>query len=236
MAFYNENTVLTSNGIILWNGITNPERKEDNLLSYSVKIAIPANSVEKTELEQLAQKALTESADFKGKLPNGGNWPVMDIDLTKFQADAARLAGHVAINAKTGHAPKVYDQNGQKLDPMQYGQLLYAGAKVKLLVRAYAFNNKSKGIAYSLEGLQIVDATAPALAVGGGMSESEVAGAFGAAPTAAPSAVTPPPPPAPHTEFVNGPKSRLLNGVPYTEAQLEAAGYTQAMIEALPVA
>ena len=100
------------------------------------------------ELENLATSCLRESK-FKGMLPPGGNWPIMGVDMMKFQPeDQAILQGRVAVNAKTRFTPEVFDAHGNVLQPMQYKQLLYPGATVKVLVSAYAFDNVSKGVAF----------------------------------------------------------------------------------------
>ena len=231
MSFYDEKHVTTCDGIVLWNGITEPETDpQTGVVSHSVKIAIPANAPEKGELEQLANNALIADATFKGQLPAGGNWPVMDIDLTKFPGDEALLQGRVAINAKTRNgAPSVFDQNGQELAAMQYGRMLYPGAVVKVLVHCYSFNNKSKGVAFGLDGVQIVDATAPKLNVGGGLGSAAVAAAFGAAPGQ-------PAAPAPAQQFTQQEHATQPAGVqPYPEFVTGAAGTPPAPPPAAPV-
>ena len=81
--------VLSCTGIIIWDGVTKPERQEDNSFKYSVKVAIPEMSPEKTELEQLATRTLNES-DFKGQFPAGGSWPLLPVDMVKLAVDAPR--------------------------------------------------------------------------------------------------------------------------------------------------
>lgn len=236
MAWHDDKHVITGEGIILWDGITRPENNDDGSVSHSIKIAIVENSAEKQEIEQLAYNTL-QASEFKGQFPPGGNWPVMAVDVQKLGADAAPLMqGRVAINAKTRNgAPQVFDTNGNSLNAMQYGQMLYLGAIVRLLVHCYAFNNRAKGLALGLDGIQIVDATAPRLAVGGGLSESEVATAFGAGgqqpapqamppgagaggqqPAPAPSPGGPPVQPA--HDIVNGAPGAVPGGDPSTMA------------------
>jgi hypothetical protein len=199
MAIVNDGkSVVTCDAVILWDGITRPETDTyDGIPAYNIKVAIPQTAAEVAELEQLCHTTLQHS-EYKGVMPHGGNWPITNLDLTKFPADAARLTGMVGLNTKSKYVPTVYDANGQVLQPMQYGQMLYPGAVVRVLVGCYAFNNKSKGLAFSLDGIVIVDAVnAPKLSVGGGMTDSEKrnaffgAGAPATAPSAAP-AMTPP--------------------------------------------
>lgn len=204
MSVHNDGSVVfTCPGIVLWDGINNPDRNDaEGYVQHSLKIAIPETAPEKVELEQLATKTLNES-EFKGQLPPGGNWPIAAIDLSKFGDSAPLLTGRVAINGKTYKGvPPVYDASNQLLNPVQAGQMIYPGAVVKLLVSGKSFNNVSKGIKYQLEGIMIIDATAPKLDVGGGMSASEVgavmAGTSPVAPAPAPAPV------APHPGFVAG--------------------------------
>lgn len=201
--FINEgNNVRTCSGIVLWDGITTPDQNDDGSISHNLKIAIPGNAVERQELEQLATATLA-SSEFKGVLPAGGNWPVTDIDASKLGDSAPLMAGRVAIAGKTRRGvPPVYDANGQQLTPMQFGQLIYPGAVVELLVHSYPYNNKQKGISFGLDGIMIIDATAPKLDVGGGMAAGQVAAAFGAQPVQHAAAGGVVQPPQQNTAFV----------------------------------
>ncbi len=240
-----EEHVLTCEGVIMWDGITDPGTDDKTgALIHSLKIGISSTAPERAELEALATRTLAGPM-FKGVLPPGGEWPVRDIDMTKYAEDAAVMTGRMSINANTRlGAPLVYDVNGQVLSAMQYGQLLYPGSTVKMLVHCYDFNNKSKGVAFGLDGIMVMDATTPKLSVGGGMAPAAVAAAFasgGAAPghvAANGAKITPPPEvagaatttPPPNTEFVTnaaGVAPVMLpaaNGQSYE--QLIAAGWT----------
>ena len=255
MSRYDDKHVITCDGIILWDGITTPDQNDDGSQAHSLKIAIPAQSAERQELEQLAQETL-QASDFKGVLPPGGNWPIQDVNLANFAAEhQPLLQGRVAINAKTRlGVPPIYDANGQELAAMQYGRMIYSGAVVRLMVHCYSFNNKSKGVAFGLDGIQIIDGTnAPRIGGTGGVSSAQVGAAFGAAPAAgAPAAGAPAPAPVqPHEQFVSGaagaapapaapapqPAAKVMtakaNGTSYeafiqagwTDAQLIAEGY-----------
>jgi hypothetical protein len=257
MAIVNDGkSVVTCDAVILWDGITRPETDTyDGVPAYNIKVALPQNAAEVTELETLCNTTLQHS-EFKGAMPQGGNWPIASLDLAKFPADAARLTGMVGVNAKSKYVPQVYDANGQVLQPMQYGQMLYPGAVVRVLVGCYAFNNKSKGLAFSLDGIMIVDAVnAPKLSVGGGMTESEKRNAFfggASAPTTAPSAaptMTPPsaaPSVQPAHDILTPPPSApaapavvmrtASDGKQYSEDTMRGWGWTEQQIQMCPVA
>lgn len=228
MSFHDEKHVLTCDVIVLWDGITRPNTEGDKP-SYNLKCAIPANAAETAELEQLAQDALNDS-EFKGVLPPGANPAMMDVDATKF---GPIVVNHKQFSASTTiGCPKVFDVNGNELAAMQYNTMLYPGTKVKLLLHAYTYNNKQRGVKFGLDGVQIVDAHAPKLDVASGLSGAQVAAAFGASPapqTPPPAqvpapqaqAATPPPPAppaAPAEDFAAGKvMTPAANGIAYND-------------------
>ena len=198
--YHDEKHVKTGDAVVVWDGVTRPSKNDQDRLVHSLKIALLPGAPELAELEAIAKAALAADPTMKGNLPAGGHWPITlgaagDIDPA--------LAGHTAINAKTYNgAPQVYDANGRQLDATQYGPLLYAGAIVKVILSAYAYTNIQKGVAFSLDGFQIIDATTPKLSIASGF---DATGAFGAAPVAPipPGAAAPAPPVAPHTGFLH---------------------------------
>lgn len=205
--FHDDKHVLTGRGVVIWDGITRPDNKDPEKIIHSIKIAIAPGSLEIAELEQLAHGALAADSVFKGQLPSGGNWPVKTIDPG---SSDPTVDGYTAINAKTFNgAPQVFDASGKILDPMQYGRMLYPGAIVKILLHAYTFNKQSKGVAFGLDGIGIVDATTPKLSIAAGI---DVGAAFGggAPPVVAPPApgvlpVVPPTVVPPRTEVIPAP-------------------------------
>lgn len=223
MSFFDDKHVLTCDVVVLWNGISTPDT-DNGRTTYNLTVAVPQNAPEYQELEQLAQTALNES-DFKGVLPPGANPALSDVDVAKF---GQLVAGHRKFNASTTiGCPKVYDANGQELAAMQYQSMLYPGAKVKLLVHAYTYNNKQRGVKFGLDGVQITDAHAPKLDVAAGLSNSQVAAAFGgsATPVPPPPAPAAPAPAAPAQDFADGKvMTPAASGVSYQE--YIAAGWT----------
>jgi hypothetical protein len=190
MAIVDDKHVISCDGVVIWEAITNPDPVESQpgKVSYNLRIAVLPNAPELAELNQLVRGALNES-DFKGVMPHGGNHPISPIDESKFAAHG--LSGRVCFGAGTRlGAPKVYDINGQELQAMAYGPQLYNGAKVRLLVHAYAYSNKQKGVNFGLDGVQIIDGQAPRLNIGGGgMAAEKIAAAFGGVAVAAAPAV-----------------------------------------------
>ena len=183
--FHDEKHVITGNAVIMWDGITRPETKEGGAVVHSLKIGLPNNDPTLGELNQLATTCLQDSK-FKGALPPGGIWPFQVVDPTKFEG---MLPGHTSINAKTYRgAPQVFNANGQILDPMVYNAMLYAGATIQALVHCYAYDDKSKGVAFGLDGIRIISTDTPRLPVGG-IDASAVFGTPAAAAPAMPGAV-----------------------------------------------
>jgi hypothetical protein len=198
--------MITGNGVIVWDGVTRPEadKQDATRLVHSMRVAMQPGSPEIAELTALAQKALNEDSVFKGVMPPGGNWPVNTAGVDEIDAS---VNGFTVINAKTRQgAPQVFDASGKLLDPMQYGAMLYPGAVVQLLLHAYSFNNVSKGVAFGLDGIKIIDATTPKLAISGGIDAAKYLGGAAAAPAAAGGAAPPPPADvAPAPDFLNPP-------------------------------
>jgi hypothetical protein len=189
MSRYGDKHVI-ARGVILWDGVTRPEQKAvegtgERYLQYSLKVALVASQPEVQEINAIAIIALNESK-WKGSMPPGGIWPIMAIAPSDFEG---RLPNHVAFNAKSRRCPQVFDINKQELAPMTYNSMLYPGAVVDVLLSTYAFDKKSKGIAASLDGILIVDATAPRLPVG---VQVDAGAAFGG-PQGAQGGYTPPP-------------------------------------------
>jgi hypothetical protein len=179
MAKFGVDAVITDAMAIIWDGITRPETMKNGVAIpkpiYSLKVAGSPQAPWIADINALVQATLVAS-EFKGVMPHNGDHPVKQCDPT---LAGGVLTGMVSINAKTRNgAPKVFDAAGALLEPMVYGPMMYPGCLVKLLVTAYPFNKEgNKGVALSLDGIQIVDATAPRLPIGG--AGPDAAAAFG---------------------------------------------------------
>lgn len=185
MAFHDQDHVITAVGVVIWDGLTSPDAivrdgQNTGKFNHNLRIAVPAGAPENAELQKLVEQALVNST-VQGVNPSSpGNNPISNIDLSKFP----ELPGHVCFTAGTQlGCPTVVDASGKELQSLQYGKMIYNGTKVKLLVHAYPYNNKQKGVNFGLDGVQIIDynpQTAPRLSIGaGGMNAQQVAGAFG---------------------------------------------------------
>lgn len=196
MAWHDDSHVITCDGVVIWEAITKPDIIESSgNSSWNLRIAVLPNAPEVAELEQLRQKALRDSNKKGVSVANPGNNPISPIDAEKFP----ELPGRVCFSAGTIQgAPPVMDANGAELAPLSYGPKLYNGTVVRLLVHAYAYDNKQRGVNFGLDGVQIIDGNAPRLSIGAaGMAKDAVKAAFGgvAAPPA-PGAVSVDFPPA----------------------------------------
>ena len=163
---------------------------------YEISTGLQPSAPEVAELKQLVQMAVnTRYPAWGGQIPAGGNDPTANMwDSAKYP----EMQGLLKIKGTSGYTPVVIDQNNTPLDPSVWSTYLYQGCIVELVVTAWAFDNKSKGAAFSVEVIKVVDNTAPRIGGGGGMSSDTVAGIFGApmgqapvTPTANPAPVTP---------------------------------------------
>lgn len=193
MPLHNDTTAIVTGCRVVWDGITRPERNEDGSFKYNLKVVIPPNCPDLPILEQLANNELAQG-DFRGVWPAGGIWPMRPTDHTEFQG---MYPGWICLNATTYNTPQVFDEQGQQLDPMQYGPLIYGNQQVNLLVHFKSYNNKSKGIAARLDGFQIVlSAQAQQASFGGVNAQQAFAGGGGApAPQGPPGGYQQPPAP-----------------------------------------
>jgi hypothetical protein len=215
MAWHDDSHVITCNGIVIWEAVTKPDINENSgNQSWNLRVAVDPNAPEVAELQELVVRALKNSSKPNVNLNNRGNNPISQIDHAKFPE---LPANYLCFSAGTIQgAPPVMDANGAEMQPMTYGPKLYNGTVVRLLVHAYAYDNKQKGVNYGLDGVQIIDGNAPRLAIGAaGLSKDVVKSAFGGVAAAAPAATTqaPPPPavtgnqppPPPHTDYMDTP-------------------------------
>lgn len=173
--------VLVEGATIVWDAITRPEQRDDGSKSHKLKVVIPAGNPAIAEIEQMAQQCLAESK-WRGNLPNGANWAISPVQPGEYNN---QFAGGYVINPSSNRVPDIYDEAGQMLaDPMQYGQLIYQGQMVSVIVHSWCYDNKSKGIATGLDGVRIhTSANAPRQQFGGsGFNAGSVFGAGGGAP------------------------------------------------------
>jgi hypothetical protein len=226
-------TVRTGNCVLTWDGLRNPEVRTSGSTSWNISCAFDVGSPELAELEQIANTQLA-AGRFKGAFPHGGNWPLGNmVNPDKIP----ELAGRMQLSFKTSNGvPPLFNAQGQQLDIMQAGGFLYPGCVVQVLADCFDYDNKQKGLSFGILGLMFIDTKAPKLAVGGGMSAAQVAGAFGVqAPTPGPT----PGPSAPAPGFAGGPPAApaapagpvmtpAANGVTY--AAYIAAGWTDAQL------
>lgn len=221
-----DNYVLVAGGVLIWDGLNNPdvkEGKEGKYTTFNLSVGLPNTSPDKPLLEGICNEEF-QTGYWKGKWPTNGFWPIKNIDPTKFEG---YLPAHFEIKAVTYQMPEVYDANNNRLDPMQFKSMLYAGCAVDIIVSPRSYDNVSKGIGFWLNGVRIMDTTRPKLPGIGGIDAGKAFGAptgpgpamggpAGPTPPAGPSgpamggptpAVGGPMPPGikPAPDFLNGP-------------------------------
>ena len=237
MTMISDTLVQISNTILSWDGLRNPETRQSGTVNYNVSVLMAQNAPEVAELERICQEQL-RTGQFQGTLPAGGNWPLGKIaDPTKY---GPTYNNHLVVKAGTSRGiPSIIDANLQPLQPMVFGPMLYPGCVMNILVDCWEYSKVNKGIGLGLQGIQIVDATAPVLPVASGMSADAVVKAFGGqaapapagpgAPGAGPSAPPAAPPAAKVLTAAAGPHSYdSYIAAGWTDEKLIAAGYMTA--------
>jgi hypothetical protein len=153
MPQFDEKHVKINGCFIVWDGITRPDTGPDNKPKYSLKVVVPPNSPDMQLYGQLSNQALQESK-WKGVLPSGARMPIGTARPDEFNG---MFNGFAVLNCNSQRLPDVYDEAGQRLEPMQYSQLLYGGQQVDVLVHCYEYDKAgNKGIATGLDGFSII--------------------------------------------------------------------------------
>ena len=174
MPMFNEKTVKIIGCFVVWDGITRPDTGQDGKPKYSLKVVVNPNTPDIGLFQQLANTSLQQSK-FQGVLPQGGRMPIGQAQPNEFNG---LYNGWAVLNCNSQRLPDVYDENGQRLDPMQYGAAIFGGQQVDVLVHCYEYDKAgNRGIATGLDAFSIIaSANAQRQNFGGGIDTS---GAFG---------------------------------------------------------
>lgn len=223
MPQFDEQHVKLCGGIIVWDGVTQPEIVQQGSKAgsqkWTLKVVFPPSCPDLPLFDQLANKKLMESK-FRGQLPQGGRMPIGQVQPGEF---GDHFPGWLVISFKTTlKLPDVYDENGAPIDPMQLNQLVYTGQKVDVLAHCYDYDAAgNRGVTAGLDAFAVIQsAQAPRLQIGGGGVNT--ASAFGGAhPASAP----------PHGQPQQGgynPNQPPPAGNGYGQPQNQGAGYAPA--------
>jgi hypothetical protein len=163
--------------------------KEKNDLSgnmeYSAMFLIPKDD---SKTVQQVKDAINSAMTLKwgANVPNGVRIPLRDGDKSGptgvpsgATAGDAPYGGHYFVNAKntTDAGPALWDQKGQLSREFDKGKIV-SGDYVLCALNTYAYDNKSKGVGFGLQGVQLVRKGDP---LGNSFDGSKV---FGEIPTA----------------------------------------------------
>ena len=163
--------------------------KEKNDLSgnmeYSAMFLIPKDD---SKTVQQVKDAINSAMTLKwgANVPNGVRIPLRDGDKSGptgvpsgATAGDAPYGGHYFVNAKntTDAGPALWDQKGQLSREFDKGKIA-SGDYVLCALNTYAYDNKSKGVGFGLQGVQLVRKGEP---LGNSFDGSKV---FGEIPTA----------------------------------------------------
>jgi len=185
MPQFDDNHVKLEGGVVVWDGVTQPETVQQGANAgkpkWTLKVVFPPHCPDLALFDQLAARKLQESK-FRGQLPQGGRMPIGDVQPGEFND---MFPGWKVISFKTTlRAPDVFNEGGQQLDAMQYGPLVYAGQHVNVLAHCYDYDAAgNKGISAGIDGFQIIEsAQAQRLSIGGGVNTASAFGGGGQQP------------------------------------------------------
>ena len=182
MPQFDEQHVKLCGGIIVWDGVTQPEIVQQGQKAgsqkWTLKVVFPPQCPDLQLFDQLANKQLQQSK-FRGQLPAGGRMPIGQVQPGEF---GDNFPGWLVISFKTTlKTPDVYDENGAPIDPMQFGQVIYTGQKVDVLAHCYDYDAAgNRGIAAGLDAFAVIQsAQAPRLQIGQGVNTASAFGGGG---------------------------------------------------------
>jgi len=140
--------------------IFTPERNDlSGKEEYSCMILIPKSD---TKTVEAFKKAVTLAikGKFGDKQPKGLRIPLRDGDKegdggvpSGSEAGQAPYGDHYFINCKNSRQPTIVDQ---KRRPVIEANQIVSGDYVRVIVNAFAYDNKSKGVSFGLSGVQLV--------------------------------------------------------------------------------
>jgi hypothetical protein len=163
--------------------IFSPEKNDlSGKEEYSAMFLIPKTDTETVSKLKTAIKTAI-SGKWGDKKPGGVRIPLRDGDKdgdagvpASATAGAEPYGGHYFINAKNTRPPGIVDQKRNEIfDASQ----VVSGDYVRVSLNAFAYDNKSKGVSFGLNGVQLVRKGEP---LGSGFNAGS---AFGDIPIAA---------------------------------------------------
>ena len=163
--FIDDKTVKLEGGVVIWDGLNEPEQNKDMTPSYSLRIAFPANSQDVADFTQLCQR-LAASGKFSSGWPQDANWPIKPVDP---QAYGGMFPNHVSIRFKTNYFPSLFSEEAE-LPQGAARQVIYPGQHVSVLAHAFDYNTAgNKGISGGLDSVRVsLRANAPRAQFGDG--------------------------------------------------------------------
>tara|TARA_R110002167_G_scaffold7901_7_gene36973 strand:- start:1313 stop:1924 length:612 start_codon:yes stop_codon:yes gene_type:complete len=157
-------TVMTGNHMsparISYAKIFKPERNDlSGKEEYSCMVLIPKSDTKTVgALKQAIKTAI--KGRFGDKQPNGLRIPLRDGDKSGdggvpsgSEAGQAPYGDHYFINCKNSRQPKLIDQ--KRRDVLD-DNLIVSGDYVRVSVNAFGYDNKSKGVSFGLNAVQLV--------------------------------------------------------------------------------
>lgn len=127
---------------------------------YSATILIPYEHPDVARIQAAIKFAYDQEAQgkFKGTpITSPKFWnPLRDgSEWLEEHPEAAEYEGHYFIKASSKSQPAVFDEQGQ--DVIDLDDMAYSGAYMRSVIQGFAFNNKSKGVAFFLNSLKFME-------------------------------------------------------------------------------
>lgn len=239
MPMLNPTTVMTEPAVLIWDAASKHDADpQTGKITWGVTVAIRKDSTTYAEMKTAAD------AEIKRVYPTGAphgfkQWDKSDFDPQKYPELSP--AEYVFVRFSSKDAKGTYHNKGE-IPREEFGRLVYPGCKVEVLGHCWCYTKSPEtanqtGLKWFFDGVSTSDLTTPKLSVSKGMSQTQVAAAFGAAPsaaaafTSAPAAAaapapTPAAPLAPNPGIVPPVPTPKLAGIGQTVESMQAAGWT----------
>lgn len=140
--------------------VKEPKAFDDGDPKYSVTFLIPYNHPDVERINAVIKAAYDANSQslFKGMpMTSPKFWnPLRDgAEYLEDHPEQTEYEGHYYLKASSKSQPVVFDQYG--LDVIDLDELAYSGAFMRGVLKASAYNNKSKGVSFYLNSLKFME-------------------------------------------------------------------------------
>jgi len=138
-------TIKTPEFRLSWPKLNKPDEESGKF--QCTAIFEPGTDIE--ALKAVANEAITEF--FGDKVPKNLFNPFMDGNEKVENGGGPEYVDATYVNFKTQYQPTMLDTDGEEIiDPMT----MYAGCYCRAIIHAYAYDNKTKGVGFTLHAVK----------------------------------------------------------------------------------